>query len=104
MRLLLIAAVSLIISAPFAHAQAQAPEGSTPEQQRLVLDWAKYSTACKGGALDGTQETAWGYCGTADYIMYRLSVEGICPAGSDQNWFARCKPGSIEDPFKDYPF
>ena len=83
-------------------AAATAPAGSTEEQQALVLDWAKYATACRGGAVDGTQETAWGYCGTAEYILFKLGQQGIC-TGEGKGEFVKCSRGP-QDPLKDYPF
>lgn len=85
-----------------AGAAATAPAGSTEEQQALVLDWAKYTTACRGGAVDGTLETAWGYCGTAEYILFKLGQQGIC-AGEGKGEFMKCSRGP-QDPLKDYPF
>lgn len=104
MRLFPIAAAALLMSAPMALAQAAAPSGSTPLQQQLVIDWAEYSTACKGGAVDGSQETRDGYCGAAQYLAYRLSAEGICMDTSVSSYFSECAPGSLPDPLEGYPF
>lgn len=103
MRLSTIAAIALL--APVAAAgQAIAPAGSTPAQDQMVADWARYATACRGGAVDGTQETAWGYCGTAEYLLYQLDTQGICLDTSKASYFSTCAPGALTDPLEGYPF
>lgn len=104
MRIFPIASAALLMSAPLAFAQAAAPAGSSPLQQQMVVDWAEYSTACRGGAVDGSRETRDGYCGTAQYLAYRLSAEGICVDTSVRSYFSKCAPGSIADPLEGYPF
>lgn len=93
-------ATALIAAAGAATARSL-PADVTPEQERLVSDWQKYSTACRGGAVDGSAETMQGYCGTRDYLMWRLAEAGICTEDG-LNW-TRCTP-STDDPLADYPF
>lgn len=82
---------------------ALTPTDATPEQQRLAKDWAEYSTACRGGAVDGTQETMWGYCGTATYLHYRLNETGLCFDDSARA-FTACDPKTAKNPLEGYPF
>lgn len=103
-------AVTASLIAPIAaNAAVSAPAGATKEQSDMVLDWAKYATACRGGAVDKSQETGWGYCGIADFLLFKLASEGVC-LDEDPNdpmtkgRFSACKKGSIPDPLKDYPF
>ena len=103
MRLFAIAATTIIVPLA-AFAAAEAPTGSTPTQQTMVIDWARYSMACKGGAMDGDQQTSWGYCGTAEYLLYRLSEEGICMDTGVATYFSSCTPGSLTDPLAGYEF
>ena len=44
-----ITAIALLAPVAVA-AQAVAPAGSTPAQKQMVADWARYATACRGGA------------------------------------------------------
>ncbi|WP_405401630.1 hypothetical protein [Paracoccus sp. Ld10] len=104
MRPFLMAAAFVAVAPALAFAQAAAPAGSTPAQQTMVVDWARYSTACRGGAVDGAQDVGLGYCGAASYLLYRLSVEGICLDTTTASFFSRCAPGSIPDPLDGYPF
>lgn len=99
-------ALALAMIAPAAaFAAAEAPAGSTPAQQKLVTDWAQYATACRGGAVSGAEDTTWGYCGTANYLLLQLSNEGICMDDAADNYFRACQPGEkLEDPMASYPF
>ncbi|ATQ56540.1 hypothetical protein [Paracoccus yeei] len=102
MKFLVTISATAFAAAP-AFAAATAPAGSSAEDQALVQDWAKYSTACRGGAVDGTQETAWGYCGVANYVLFKLEERGICK-GEGKGDFINCDKSSRNDPLKDYPF
>lgn len=83
-------------------AAADLPSGATPEQARQVADWQKYSTACRGGLMDeANADTTLGYCGTRDYLMFRLSESGICTEDG-RSWTA-CAPGG-EDPLEGFEF
>ena len=99
----MIVVCAALMAAPAAQAAAEAPAGSSAEDQALVQDWAKYSTACRGGAVDGKQETAWGYCGVAEYVLFKLAERGICK-GEGKGEFVACKRSEAKDPLKDYPF
>lgn len=99
-------ALALAMMSPaVAFAAAQAPAGSTPEQQEMVLDWARYSTACRGGAEDGTQASTFEYCGAAQYISLQLNKDGICFDPEADNFFRACRADeAMPDPLENYPF
>ena len=101
-KIFVIFSIAALAATP-AFSAAKAPAGSSAEDEALVQDWAKYSTACRGGAVDGTQETAWGYCGVAKYVLFKLEERGICQ-GEGKGEFVKCKKSSANDPLKDYPF
>jgi hypothetical protein len=82
---------------------ALVPDNATPEQQRMAKDWAEYSTACRGGAVDGSQETTLGYCGTASYLDYRLQETGLCYESAARA-FTPCDPKTAKNPLEGYPF